>query len=326
VERRPDPGRIHHRRHPAVHHEHLAVDRLAGRAGQVDHQRRDVLGRERVHGTVRRRPHQVGRHRGSRPRADRVGPHAVTRAAARGRHGQRRDAGLGRGVVGLARRAEQERLRRGVHDPGVHRAARRLRLVPPVGGREPRGHEVAAQVDPDDRVPLLLGHGEHHPVAQHPGVVDQDVQPPVRLQRRREQPLPGRPLGDVPRGHRRLPASRRYLRRHRLHGVSGQVVEHHPRPGPGQRQRLRPAEPVARAGHGGHPPGQCQRVIHPAKILFSERYGVRADRHVSTRARPGAPRRRRTRYRSSTRTRPRPGRPPAGRSRPARRTGPAAWP
>ena len=33
----PDPGRLHHRGHPAVHHEHLAVDPGRGRTGQVDH-------------------------------------------------------------------------------------------------------------------------------------------------------------------------------------------------------------------------------------------------------------------------------------------------
>jgi hypothetical protein len=33
LEGRPDPGRLEHRRHPAVHHEHLAVDRRAGTSG-----------------------------------------------------------------------------------------------------------------------------------------------------------------------------------------------------------------------------------------------------------------------------------------------------
>jgi hypothetical protein len=41
-----------------------------------------------------RRPHQPGRHRGPGPRADRVGPHPVPRAAARRRHGERRDPSI----------------------------------------------------------------------------------------------------------------------------------------------------------------------------------------------------------------------------------------
>ena len=88
------------------------------------------------------------------------------------------------------------------------------------------------------------GHREDHPVAQHPGVVDQDVQLPVLLERRRHQLLAGRPLRDIPGGHHRLAAGRGDLGGHRLDGVPRQVVEHQPRPGPGQRQRLRPAQPV----------------------------------------------------------------------------------
>jgi Histidine kinase-, DNA gyrase B-, and HSP90-like ATPase/His Kinase A (phospho-acceptor) domain len=255
VERRPDRGRIHHRGDAAVHHEHLAVDRLGRRAGQVHHQRRDVLGRERVHGPVRRRTHQLGRHGGTGAGADGVGADAVPRAAARGRDGEGGDASLSRGVVGLADGAEQECLRRGVHDPRVDLVARPVPLLPPVRGGEPRGHEVPAQVDPDDQVPLLGGHREDHPVAQHPGVVDQDVQPSVLLERRRHQQLAGRPLRHVPGRHHRLAAVRGDLVGHRLHGVPRQVVEHQPRPGPGQRQRLRPAESVPRPGHDGHPAG-----------------------------------------------------------------------
>ena len=75
--------------------------------------------------------------------------------AARGGHGEGRDAGLGRGVVRLAGRAEQERLRRRVHDPRVDGAARPLAGLPPVRGGEVGGHEVAAQVHPQNRVPFL---------------------------------------------------------------------------------------------------------------------------------------------------------------------------
>jgi hypothetical protein len=222
-----------------------------------------VLGRQRVdRARGGRRPHQVRRHGGPGPGADGVGPDPVPSTAARGRHREGGDAGLGRGVVGLARRAEQERLGRGVHDPAVDRPARPLAGIPPVGGGEAARHEVAAQVHPQHRIPLLLGHGEDHPVAQHPGVVDQDVQPTVGAERRRHQLLARRPLPDVPGDHDRLAARRRDLVRNRVDGVARQVVEHQPRPGPGQRHRLGPAQPVGRPGHRGHPAVQPQPVVH----------------------------------------------------------------
>ncbi len=108
---------------------------------------------------------RVSSHR--KPTAGAVSPNAglsAACAAARGRDGEGGDAGLGRGVVGLADRAEQERLRGGVDDPGVDLTAGRLPRLPPVGGGEARGHEVPAQVDPDDQVPLFGGHREDHPV------------------------------------------------------------------------------------------------------------------------------------------------------------------
>jgi len=111
MEHLPHPGRLESRDHAAVHHEHLAVEPLGGRASQVHHQRRDVLRRDRIGTLLRRRAHHRGRHRGAGPGADGVGPHPVARAPARGGHGERGDARLGRGVVGLSDRAEQERLR-----------------------------------------------------------------------------------------------------------------------------------------------------------------------------------------------------------------------
>ena len=120
---------------------------------------------------------------------------------------------------------------------------------------------MPAQVYPQHRVPFLGRHREDHPVAQHPGVVDQDVQPPVRLQRRRDQPLARLPLPDVPRHH-----ARPDLAGHRVKTGPRQVVQHQPRPGPRQRPRQRPrlgpAEPVGRAGHDGYPAVQAQRRVH----------------------------------------------------------------
>ncbi len=51
-----------------------------------------------------------------------------------------------------------------------------LGLAAPPGAGVPQRREVALEVDPDDGVPLLLGGVHQHPVADEPGVVDQDVE------------------------------------------------------------------------------------------------------------------------------------------------------
>src|SRR5205814_2321064 len=56
----------------------------------------------------------------------------------------------------------------------------------------------------------------------------------------------------------RLPARGSDLGGHRLDRVPRQVVEHQPGPGGGQRQRLRPPEPLARPGDDGYPAVQVQ--------------------------------------------------------------------
>jgi hypothetical protein len=234
-----------------VDDEHLAVDPLGARTGEVRDQRRHPVRAERIV-TVGRRAHQLGGHVGAGPGADGVGPYAVAGAAARRGDGQRRDAGLGGGVVGLAGGAEQEGLGGGVDDPRVHRGAGNLARLAPVRGREAGGDEVAAQVDPHDEVPLLGRHREDHPVAEHPGVVDQDVQAPVRVERGREQPFAGGPLGDVAHAHGRGAAVLRDELRRFAHGIAGKVVEHDTGAGAGERQRLRPAETVAGPGHDRH--------------------------------------------------------------------------
>ena len=72
-----------------------------------------------------------------------------------------------------------------------------LVLLAPVGGRPSGRCEVALEVDGDDRVPLLLGHVDDHPVAQDAGVVDEDVEIAERLDRAVDQALRTLPVGDV---------------------------------------------------------------------------------------------------------------------------------
>ena len=186
------------RHHPAVHDEDLAGDPLGGRRGEVGDQRRDVVGRVGVDLLARGvLAEDLRGHRGAGARADRVGADADLGQPARGRQGERGDAGLGGGVVGLAGRAAEERLGRGVDDPAVDRRVGLLRARAPVRRRVAREQEVAAQVHPDHVVPLLVGEVEQHPVAGHPGVVDDDVERAEALDRGGEHGVGGGPLPHV---------------------------------------------------------------------------------------------------------------------------------
>lgn len=201
-------------------------------------------------------------HTGAGARADGVGRHPVLREGQGGRGRQAHDAALGRGVVRLAGRAAEEGLGGGVDDPAVDRAARGLRPLAPVHGREVRGVEVALEVDPDHRVPLLLRHGEDHPVAQDARVVDQDVELAEAAHRQLDQLARLPEVGHVAQvGHR--PAARGTdLRGHLLRrggrGLSRsvaprlpEVVDDHARAEPRELDRLGPAEPAARARDDG---------------------------------------------------------------------------
>lgn len=121
------------------------------------------------------------------------------------------------------------------------------------------GVEVAFEVHPDDRVPLVLGHREDHPVAQDARVVDEDVQLPERGDRRLDQFAGLFVVGDVP-GVGDGPAARRTDLGGDLLGRGGRglsravpsglpvVVDDDGRSQPAEFQRLGPAEPATRAG------------------------------------------------------------------------------
>ena len=59
------------------------------------------------------------------------------------------------------------------------------------------GAEGALEVDLDDRVPLGLGHVDHHPVTQDAGVVDEDVEGAEGVDRELDEALRAVPGGDV---------------------------------------------------------------------------------------------------------------------------------
>ncbi len=125
-----------------------------------------------------------------------VDGHAVAGELLRGDHRQAGDARLGGAVVALADVAEQARRARRVDDPAADRLAR-LGAVAPVGGGVVQRTERALEVDVDDRVPLLLGHVDDHPVAQDPGVVDEDVELAEVVDRLLDQLARGGEVGDV---------------------------------------------------------------------------------------------------------------------------------
>lgn len=172
------------------------------------------------------KPHEdVLGHPGAGARADSVGRDAVLGQGEGGGGGQADDSAFRRRVVGLPGGARQERLRRRVHDPPEHRPAHRLGPLAPVRGREVGRVEVALEVDADHRVPLALGHGEDHAVAQDARVVDQDVQLAELADRRLDQFAGLLEVGHVPGVGERPAARRAYLGGDLPGGAAGGLPE-----------------------------------------------------------------------------------------------------
>ncbi len=73
----------------------------------------------------------------------------------------------------------------------------RLRLRAPVGRSVPHGGEVALEVNGGDGVELLFAGVGEHAVPDDARVVDQNVQPAERVDRRLDETLGLRPVGDV---------------------------------------------------------------------------------------------------------------------------------
>ena len=60
-----------------------------------------------------------------------------------------------------------------------------------------RGREMSFEVDGDHAVPFLLRHVDEHPVAEDPGVVDEDVEAPERVDCGLDELAGLREVGDV---------------------------------------------------------------------------------------------------------------------------------
>jgi hypothetical protein len=117
---------------------------------------------------------------------------------------------------------------------------------------------MALQVHRDDRVPLLLGHVHEHPVAQDPGVQDQDVEAAVAVDRALHHLLGRAEVRDVGVARNRLAAAGHdlvddLLRRGRVLPFAGEraaeVVDDDTRSARRQFERVLAADPAAGAGH-----------------------------------------------------------------------------
>ena len=169
--------------------------------GQVAHQRRRVDRVEVVEALLRlgedgRGEARVG-HASARPGHDGVGGHAVLRAGLGHRARQGHDARLGRRVVGLTHRGEDEGLGGGADGTAVDGPTLLLAGLAPVGRGVPQAAEVALHVHPEDRVELILLHVEDHLVATEAGVAHQDIEVAELADGRLEHRLRVVPIGHV---------------------------------------------------------------------------------------------------------------------------------
>ena len=249
---------------------------LARFAGQEHDQRRDELrGGRQLHVDVAARrerevflrdvlgPHPGG-DAGDRGRGHHVGADPVRSALERDDARQTGDPRFGRRVVGLVGEAEEPRPRRREDEAPVP-----LVTHHPVGGL---AHvERAEQVRLDDAEQLFVGQLPERVVAEDPRVVDDHIEPAERGRRDVDDRLATLGGGDAVVRRHRPPAGRQDLGDHpvgALVGASGavdrdaEVVHHHRRTPACELERVRPAEPVGRAGDQHDPSVEVEPVRH----------------------------------------------------------------
>ena len=241
-------------------------------------------------------------------RRDRVRPHAVPAELHRADLRERRDTGLGRAVVGLARVADQTRRRRRVHDRCLDLFAG-FRLLAPVRGRVTGRAEMTLQVHRDDGVPLQLGHVDEHAVAQDARVVHEHVEVAERLDRLVDEPLRTVPVRDAVDVGDGLAAHRDDLVGHLLGGravgalavgVPAEVVDDHLGALGGEEQRVLAAEPASGPGDDRH--ATVQRAHAPSPFPAFEPAASYARKRSRSRGATEKSRQRRRRKRHSTRS------------------------
>jgi len=139
-----------------------------------------------------------------------------------------------------------------------------------------RGREVPLQVHLDDGIPLVLLHVHEHAVTEDPGVVDEDVESPERLDRGVDEPLRTGELRHVLAvGHglaaERLDLGDDAVRRVGVGAFSRQrgpeIVDDDLRSGAGEGQRVLAADPAPRPGDDRDLPFQVRHALLLVKAL-----------------------------------------------------------
>ena len=200
--RRPALGPVHRAQRPVLgheenlvrpHRENLPGHILRGIAREIDRYRRDLRGLHALHLLharllVRRFRGNGADHAAPRERRDAIRGHLVFGHVQRHRLGQRGDAELRRGVIGLAEIADQARGRGHVDvTAGI--------LALEIGRRGARDVERAVQMHVDHRLPFLDRHVEEEAVAQDAGVIHDHVDPAEGINRGLDDAVGGLPLG-----------------------------------------------------------------------------------------------------------------------------------
>ena len=196
-------------------HRHATVDadRLTGNeprfvAGEVRHARGDVVARTQpLHSHQRRHVilyllRQAGSHVGlDEARRNRVAGDVLAAQFAGDRLREPEQAGLGRGVIGLAGVAHHAA---GAAD--IHNAAELVFHHRPRTG--PNRHKGRLEIGIKHRIPILVAHSESKTVFRDARVVDQDVEPPVVGRGLLDRGGGSRGLRDIKRDDRRCASGR----------------------------------------------------------------------------------------------------------------------
>src|SRR4029077_11366264 len=140
----------------------------------------------------------------------------------------------------------------GVDDARVDRGTQ-LGLAAPVLRRVPQHCEVALEVYANDGVPLRFAGVGQVAATDEASVVDQNVEAAEGVHRGLDEAACTVPVRDVVVIHDRLAASRSDLVDHLVGRARSDVVHHHVRTFGGERQRVRPPDAAAGAGHYDHP-------------------------------------------------------------------------
>ena len=203
----------------------------------------------RTHGRISRGINTFGHSRDGGGH-DHVARYAVSGAFQRHDVGESDHAGLGGRVVGHIVVAVQAAYRRRQHDASVPRIAHH-------GEHGPHDMECAAQVDIQHRVEVLVTHFFQRCAAHDPGVVDEDVDAAVRIERRGDDRLAAGWGGDRVGADDSLTTGSNDLthhifRRTGVDAVTGEaapwIVDDNLRPLRGEQHGVGAAEPSATSG------------------------------------------------------------------------------